>query len=128
MSRFLSLVLGLLLSGCYSDQKQQLSACELQAKQHTRTDVEIAIQDQESSEYIELCMRARGYEIVEDDCPTHLRIDSIRKPDPEFYNSLSEKQKDQLNLETGRRIVAIEGMQKIEPACYDLWDGLANGL
>jgi hypothetical protein len=68
MGRFLPLVLLLLLAGCYSDQKQQLSACELRAKQRTE-----ASDDAASSEYIELCMRAQGYEIVQDDCPSYCR-------------------------------------------------------
>lgn len=77
MGRFLPLVLLLLLAGCYSDQKQHVSACELQAKQHTN-----ANDDAASSEYIELCMRAQGYEVVQDDCPSYLQTDTVPKVDP----------------------------------------------
>src|SRR5947208_2133327 len=114
MGRFLPLVLLLVLAGCYSDQKQQLSACELQAKQHIG-----ASDDAASSEYIELCMRAQGYEIVQDDCPSYMQTDSVPRVDPDYYRSLSQEQKDRLNYETGKKIVAIEQMQKIEPACYE---------
>jgi hypothetical protein len=120
MRRFLPLLLILLLSGCYSDQKQQLSACELQAKQHNIGASEsIDVQDQETSEYIELCMRAHGYEIVQDGCPDNLSTDLIPRPDPEFYHSLNKEQQARLNLETGRKIRKIEGLQKIEPECYE---------
>jgi hypothetical protein len=65
-------------------------------------------------------MQARGYEIVEDDCPPYLQKEmSMPKPDPDSYNSLTQNQKDKFNIETGKKIVAIEGMQKIEPACYE---------
>jgi hypothetical protein len=108
------------LTGCYSDQKQQLSACRLQAKQHVVRDEPLEIQDRESSEYIELCMQAQGYEIVQDDCPATLQTDSIPSPDiGSSYNSLSQDQKDKLNRETGRKILAIEAVQKLEPICYE---------
>jgi len=114
MGRFLPLVLLLLLAGCYSDQKQQLSACELQAKQHTD-----ANDDAASSKYIELCMRAEGYEVAQDDCPSYMQSDTVPKVDPDYYRSLTQEQKDRVNYETGKKIVAMEQMQKNEPACYE---------
>jgi hypothetical protein len=119
VSRFLPLLLALVLSGCYSDQKQEVATCQLQAKQHTDPNEDVQIQDVKSSEYIELCMQAHGYEIVEDNCPVRIRTDSVSKPDPHFYASLSESEKYKLNLETGKKLMAIEGIQKIEPACYE---------
>jgi hypothetical protein len=115
MGRFLLLMpLLLFLAGCYSDQKQQLGACELQAKQRAEASDEAA-----SSEYIELCMRAQGYEFVQDDCPSYLQTDTVPKVDHDYYRSLSQEQKDRLNIETGKKIIAIEQMQKSEPACYE---------
>jgi hypothetical protein len=114
MGRFLPLMLLLLLVGCYSDQKQQLSACELQAKQHTE-----ANNDAESSKYIELCMGARGYEVVQDDCPSYMQTDTVPKVNPDYYRSLTQEQKDRVNYETGKKIIAMERMQKIEPICYE---------
>ena len=98
------MMLSLFLVGCYSDQKQQLSACQLQTKQHTDQTQSIGVQNKETSEYIELCMGAKGYEIVQDDCPAYLRTDSLPKPNPDFYNSLSKEEKDKLNLETGKKL------------------------
>jgi hypothetical protein len=115
MKQLIPLLLGLLLSGCYSDQKQQLSMCEL--KEHARTADQV--QDLPASDYVALCMRAQGYEIVEDDCPAFMRTNLIPKPDPEFYDSLSENQKNRLNMETGTKIMNMEAMQKIDPACYE---------
>jgi hypothetical protein len=124
MKRFLPLLLSLLLAGCYSDQKQQLSTCQLQAKERNQSN---ANGDSDMAENIELCMRAHGYEIVTNDCPASVRIDyenhifpdSIPKPNPNVYNSLTKEQQDRLNIETGKKIEAIEAMQKIEPACYE---------
>jgi len=73
MSRYLILLFALFLAGCYSDQKQQVAACELQANQHARTTDDMEIRARESSEETELCMRAHGYELVEDNCPVNLR-------------------------------------------------------
>ena len=119
--RWLALLpISFLLTGCYSDQKQQVSSCELEAKQHVAIDEPLEIQDNESSEYIELCMQAHGYEVVEDDCPRPLQsFNSIPKVDPDFYRSLGKEQKDNLNVETGKKIMAIEELQKIQPACYE---------
>ena len=114
MGRFLPLVLMLLLAGCYSDQKQQLSACELQAKQHSEANGDAA-----SSEYIELCMRVQGYEIVQGDCPSYIQTDTVPRVDPDYYRSLTQEQKDRVNYETGKKIVAMEQIQRIEPVCYE---------
>lgn len=122
MGRFLPLVLLLLLAGCYSDQKQHVSACELQAKLHTNPN------DDASSEYIELCMRAQGYEVVQDDCPSYLQTDTVPKVDPDYYRSLTQEQKDRVNYETGKKVVVIEQIQKIEPACYEPMGWLGKRL
>jgi hypothetical protein len=51
--------------------------------------------------------------------PELLQTDTVPKVEPDYYRSLSQEQKDRLNYETGKKIVAIEQMQKIEPACYE---------
>ena len=69
-----SLVFVLLLAGCYSDQRQQLAACQLQAQSRNRAGetADRAIMQQDSE--IELCMGAHGYELIESDCPPFLRF------------------------------------------------------
>lgn len=91
----------------------------MEAKRHVAQAQSLEIQEKESSDYIEICMQAQGYEIVEDDCPTYMRTDSIPKSDPNFYSSLSQQQKNSVNIELGRKIRVVEGMQRIEPACYE---------
>jgi hypothetical protein len=44
---------------------------------------------------------------------------TVPKPDPDYYHSLSREQKDHFNIETGKKIIALERMQKIEPTCYE---------
>jgi hypothetical protein len=111
MSRFLPLLLlGLLLSGCYSDQKQQLGECDLQAQQQSKDTVD----------YISLCMRAHGYEVVQDDCPKEglLRY-TLPKVDPEFFSSLSQEQKRSFSIERSKDLEIIERLATLEPACYE---------
>jgi hypothetical protein len=118
MSRYLILLLALFLTGCYSDQKQQVAACELQANQHARTNDDMEIRGRESSEETELCMRAHGYELVEDNCSVNLRTGSIRS-DPEAYSKASEADKASMNLEIGKQIARLLDIQKIESECYE---------
>ena len=118
MSRYLILLFALFLAGCYSDQKQQVAACELQANQHARTNDDMEIRDRKSSEESELCMRAHGYELVEDNCPANLRTGSIRS-DPEAYSKASEADKASMNLEIGKQIARLLDIQKIESECYE---------
>ena len=121
MSRFLALLLAFFLAGCYSDQKQQLSACQLQVKQHIRTTQNIEAQEHESSGETELCMQAHGYEIVEDNCPVYLRTDSIvaaARANAEAYSNASDAEKKRMYIETGTKIRRMEDIQKISPECY----------
>jgi hypothetical protein len=122
MSRFLPFVLLSLLAGCYSDQKQQLSACQLQAKQQTDAgdgSLPQEVRDRESTEYIELCMRAQGYEFVQDNCPRYIPTNIVPKADPDYGRSLTEEQQRQHYIEVGIKIIAIAQIQKIEPTCYE---------
>lgn len=48
------------LSGCFEDQKQQLAKCELGAKHEYPTETPYW----DWKRYIELCMRAAGYDLV----------------------------------------------------------------
>jgi hypothetical protein len=120
MGRFLALLLAFFLAGCYSDQKQQLSACQLQVKQHMRTIQNIEAQDRKSSEETELCMQAHGYEIVEDNCPDYLRTDAIDvnpwKATLEAYEaSLADK-------------IRMKASKKIHPECYQPMGWLAKQI
>jgi hypothetical protein len=104
--------------GLLSRPKQQVAACELQANQHARTNDDIEIRDRELSEETELCMRAHGYELVEDNCPFNLRTGQIRS-DPEAYSKASEADKARMNLEIGNQITRLLDIQKIVPECYE---------
>ncbi len=56
---FVTLPLALVLAGCFSDQKQQLAQCELDAQlAHQKLSEPENLQ----YEYISMCMAAHGYE------------------------------------------------------------------
>jgi hypothetical protein len=55
MKCFLPLLLGVLLAGCYSDQKQQLSACQLRAEENNQ------LARSDKSRYVERCMYAGAW-------------------------------------------------------------------
>lgn len=119
MLRLFPLVGVLFLAGCYAGQKQQLASCELQAKREVQKNSDLPY-DVEVSEYIVLCMRARGYEFDQDWCPLKVQVNSILKPtDPDYLGSLSEEQKKKHYRRIGEMIILIERMQKGEPACYE---------
>jgi hypothetical protein len=108
VSRFLPLLLALLLTGCYSDQKQELASCELEVKRSPPQHYDsVAVQDQVESEYLELCMRAKGYEFSEEYCPFEWSQAALLK-----------RTGNETNLELGTKIVAIEQMQKSTVSCY----------
>jgi hypothetical protein len=94
----------IVLAGCYSDQEQHLDACQREAdgKIHsTHPD----IQEKEKADSIEVCMRAGGYELIEDSCPTSIRTSSMSSIS---YEEIGKKLK-----------AALEAMQRIEPVCYE---------
>jgi hypothetical protein len=96
MKCFLPLLLGLLLAGCYSDQKQQLSACQLRAEENNQ------LARSDKSRYVERCMRAHGYEIAVDTCPDWAQsagwVDA-QKNEPTCYEPMGSFGKQSLRLE-----------------------------
>jgi hypothetical protein len=93
----------LALVGCYSDQEQRLNVCQREADgkiYSTHPD----IQEKEWANSIEVCMRAGGYELIEDSCPTSIRTGSIVP----HYEEIGKKLK-----------AAVEAMQRVEPVCYE---------
>ena len=104
MIRTWPLLFFIVLAGCYSDQEQHLDVCQREAdgKIHsTHPD----IQEKEKADSIEVCMRAGGYELIEDSCPTSIRTSSMSSIS---YEEIGKKLK-----------AALEAMQRIEPVCYE---------
>lgn len=108
MTRYLTLLFCLTLTGCYSDQRQQLASCELQSKRQTQASQSEEVQEKESSDFIELCMRAAGYEFEGFFCPAHFQM-----------TTLLNRTGTETNLELGRKITTIENVQKIVVGCYE---------
>ena len=76
MIRTWPLLFFIVLAGCYSDQEQHLDVCQREADgkiYSTHPD----IQEKEKADSIEVCMRAGGYELIEDSCPTSIRTSLI---------------------------------------------------
>lgn len=103
----------LLLAGCYADQEQQLAACQLMYEVGPAA---TEVDDKQNTDNIELCMRAQGYEFI-DPCSTH--AERLPLPDPATYRTLSEQQKTLHNIEVGKMVIAVEALQRREPACYE---------
>lgn len=98
MRQLLPLLLGLFLSGCYSDQKQQLSACEFD--EHARSPQ--TAQDLDIPNFVALCMRAHGYEIVPKDCPVGFQptnMGPMQAIEPSCYEPMSWFGKQGLRFE-----------------------------
>jgi len=113
----LVLLFALLLSGCYGNQKQQFVACALEAGRHaSRQDVPANFPPP-GSDYVEACMRAHGYELNQDQCPT-LRDDVIRL-DPAAIAALGEKLRKTYTDEIEKRLAALAAWRKAEPTCYE---------
>jgi len=107
MFRTWPLLVFIVRAGCYSDQEQHLDACQREAdgKIHsTHPD----IQEKEKADSIEVCMRAGGYELIEDSCPTSIRTSLIVPRSSVSYEEIGNKLK-----------AALEAMQRIEPLCYE---------
>jgi hypothetical protein len=95
------------LAGCYIEQEQLLGACQLETGGKIySTDPEI--QDKEKSDAIELCMRARGYELLEESCPTDIRSSPIVPRSSASYEEIGKK-----------LVSALKAIQRIEPLCYE---------
>jgi hypothetical protein len=117
MKRLLPLLFALLLSGCYWNQKQQFVSCALEAGRHTsRADVPANFPPP-GSDYVEACMRAHGYELNQDQCPT-LRDDVIRL-DPAAIAALGEQLRRAYTEEIEKRLAALAAWRKAEPTCYE---------
>lgn len=97
------LLLFVVLAGCYSDQRQQLAVCKMDLRGKVFS-ANPEIQAKAETDTLELCMNARGYEVVENSCPIG-------------HSSLGIQSGDY--VETGKKIVALEGLQRIDPLCYE---------
>ena len=62
------LLLFVVLAGCYSDQRQQLAVCKMELRGKVFS-ANPEIQAKAETDTLELCMNARGYEVVENSCP-----------------------------------------------------------
>ena len=60
-------LLFVVLAGCYSDQRQQLAVCKMELRGKVFS-ANPEIQAKAETDTLELCMNARGYEVVENDC------------------------------------------------------------
>lgn len=96
------LLVVVMLAGCYSDQRQQLAVCRMELREKVFS-ANPETQAKAETDTLELCMNARGYEVVEDDCPTGR---SSLGHDPGDYTV------------SGKKIMALEGLQRIDPHCY----------
>ncbi|MGY2903638.1 hypothetical protein [Bradyrhizobium sp. URHC0002] len=97
------LLLFVVLAGCYSDQRQQLAVCKMDLRSKVFS-ANPEIQAKAETDTLELCMNARGYEVVENSCPIG-------------HSSLGSQSDDY--VETGKKIVALGGLQRIDPLCYE---------
>jgi hypothetical protein len=118
MNRFLVLLFGLLLSGCYGNQKQELGACALEAGRHT-TRENVPAGFPLGSDYVEACMRARGFELNQDQCPKMLRDDFIDRPDPAVLAALSNEQRKAYTEHIEKAVAALAEWRKVESTCYE---------
>jgi hypothetical protein len=62
------------------------------------------IQAKVETDTLELCMNARGYEVVENSCPIGRSSLGLQSGD---------------YVEAGKKIIALEGLQRIDPHCYE---------
>jgi hypothetical protein len=97
------LLLFVVLAGCYSDQRQQLAVCKMELRDKLFS-ANPDIQAKAETDTLELCMNARGYEVVENSCPIG-------------RSSLGPESGDY--VETGKKIIALESLQRIDPHCYE---------
>jgi hypothetical protein len=121
MKRLLPLLFALLLSGCYWNQKQKFAACALEAGRQPREDVPAGFPPP-GTEYVAACMRAHGYQLNQDQCPT--LHDNVIKPDddlmkdPAAIAALGELLKPYTEgIE--KRLAALAAWRKAEPTCYE---------
>jgi hypothetical protein len=110
-------LLSLLLAGCYSDQKQRLSACELRIKP-TREPATLGDQDISAADDVGLCMRALGYEFVRDDCPFYMDAANMRF-DWGNYDAMSPEEQRHIDSKFTVKAADMNRRQKLEPACYE---------
>ena len=96
-------LLFVVLAGCYSDQRQQLAICKVELRGKVFS-ANSEIQAKAETDTLELCMNARGYEVVENDC-------TIGR------SSLGHQLDDY--VESGKKVIALEGLQRIDPHCYE---------
>ena len=107
MMRVVPILFCVFLAGCYSDQKQQLASCELQATKHTQAIRDLEVQNQESSDFVETCMGAGGYEFDDDYCPIRFQ-----------KRALLKRTGTETNQELGEKLARIEQVQKVVAGCY----------
>ena len=97
------LLLFVVLAGCYSDQRQQLAVCKMELRGKVFS-ANPEIQAKAETDTLELCMNARGYEVVENSCPIGRSSLGLQSGD---------------YVEAGKKIIALEGLQRIDPHCYE---------
>ena len=118
MKRLLPLLFALLLSGCHWNKKQQFVACALEAGRHTPREDVPADFPSPGYEYVEICMRAHGYELNQDQCP-RLRDDVISRPDPAALAAMGEKLRRAYTEGIEKGLAALAAWRKVEPTCYE---------
>jgi hypothetical protein len=118
MKRLLPLLFCLLLAGCQWSQKQQFDACASEATRHTARE-DSAARLTLTSNYVEACMRAHGYELNQAQCPRVLREDSIQRLDPAALATLSEELRRAYTEGIEKSLAAMAPWRKAEPTCYE---------
>jgi len=96
------LLRSVVLAGCYSDQRQ-LAVCKMELRGKVFS-ANPEIQAKAETDTLELCMKARGYEVVENSCPIGRTSLGLQSGD---------------YVEAGKKIIALEGLQRIDPHCYE---------
>jgi hypothetical protein len=83
--------LSLTLLGCRADQQREAARCELEV-QRTYPNVQNSYMSVPAGEFIELCMRAAGYDFDSDNpnCENHGAFVLSEKPNPFCYVPDSE--------------------------------------
>jgi len=114
MKRLLPLLLALLLSGCYWNQKQQLLACGAEAGRNIRR---ADMPEYFPADYVEACMRAHGYALNLNQCPA-LR-DDPNELNAEGLAALSEKLRKAYTEAMEKHRPALAAWRKLEPTCYE---------